>query len=344
MRLKINQLETHLKNSTNKPIYVVSGDEPFQKQECIDQIRNHYKKQGFNERVVLNVSKGFDWNLINEANNNLSLFSNQKIIELRMKSPKPGREGGNILQEYAARQNDDTLLIISSDKMDAATKKTKWVKSIDKIGVLIDTWPIEFWQLPSWIQERMRKKGKKIAQDASKLIADKTEGNLLAADQEIEKLALLVEKDNIDIDDVLNTVMDSSRYNVFDMVESAFLGDKKRTVLMLNGLKNEGVEPLAIFGAFMWEYRRLCEIKYEYESGIQLAELFSKHFVWKEQKKRAINAVLKRHSVEELDKLLNYCAKIDKTLKSGQRESAWEHFSAILLAIAGVRTNKLQTI
>ena len=126
MRLKINQLETHLKNSTNKPIYVVSGDEPFQKQECIDQIRNHYKKQGFNERVVLNVSKGFDWNLINEANNNLSLFSNQKIIELRMKSPKPGREGGNILQEYAARQNDDTLLIISSDKMDAATKKTKW--------------------------------------------------------------------------------------------------------------------------------------------------------------------------------------------------------------------------
>ena len=113
MRLKINQLETHLKNSTNKPIYVVSGDEPFQKQECIDQIRNHYKKQGFNERVVLNVSKGFDWNLINEANNNLSLFSNQKIIELRMKSPKPGREGGNILQEYAARQNDDTLLIIS---------------------------------------------------------------------------------------------------------------------------------------------------------------------------------------------------------------------------------------
>ena len=113
---------------------------------------------------------------------------------------------------------------------------------------------------------------------------------------------------------------------------------------MLNGLKNEGVEPLAIFGAFMWEYRRLCEIKYEYESGIQLAELFSKHFVWKEQKKRAINAVLKRHSVEELDKLLNYCAKIDKTLKSGQRESAWEHFSAILLAIAGVKTDKLQTI
>ena len=336
MRLKINQLETHLKNSTNKPIYVVSGDEPFQKQECIDQIRNHYKKQGFNERVVLNVSKGFDWNLINEANNNLSLFSNQKIIELRMKSPKPGREGGNILQEYAARQNDDTLLIISSDKMDAATKKTKWVKSIDKIGVLIDTWPIEFWQLPSWIQERMRKKGKKIAQDASKLIADKTEGNLLAADQEIEKLALLVEKDNIDIDDVLNTVMDSSRYYVFDMVESAFLGDKKRTVLMLNGLKNEGVEPLAIFGAFMWEYRRLCEIKYKYESGIQLAELFSKHFVWKEQKKRAINAVLKRHSVEELDKLLNYCAKIDKTLTVNPVADAPSANSADVLASDGV--------
>ncbi|MAJ91273.1 MAG: DNA polymerase III subunit delta [Legionellales bacterium] len=346
MPLKIDQLETHLKNSANKPIYIVSGDEPFQKQECIDQIRAHYRKQGYEERVVFDVTgnRNFDWNIINEANNNLSLFSNKKIIELRMKSPKPGKEGGSILQQYAERQNDDTLLIISSEKMDAGTKKTKWVKSIEKIGVLIEIWPIDYWQLPGWIQKRIIKKGKKISQDASKLIADKVEGNLLAANQEIEKLALLIDKDNIDIEDVVNAVVDSSRYNVFDMIESAFLGNSNRTLLMLNGLHNEGVEPLAIFGAFMWEYRRLCSIMYEYESGQQLEKLFREHWIWKDQKKRAMNAVLKRHSSKTLDELLNYSSKIDKTLKSGQKENAWQQFCILLLAIAGINTNKLQII
>ena len=152
---------------------------------------------------------------------------------------------------------------------------------------------------------------------------------------------LLIDKDRIDIEDVVNAVADSSRYNVFDMVESAFLGNIDRTLLMLNGLKNEGVEPLALFGALMWEYRRLYSIAYEYESGAQLEKLFRSYRIW-EQKKRSMTAVLKRHSSKSLDQLLNYCATIDKTLKSGQRDRVWDQFSTLLLAIAGINVNKLQ--
>ena len=341
MRLRPEQLKTHLERSGKMPVYFVSGDEPLQKLESIDLIRNHYQKQGYDERIIFEVNKSFDWSQINEASSNLSLFSNNKIIELRMVAPKPGRQGGIFLQQYVENENNDTVLIISSDKIDKGTQNNKWVKAIDKAGLMIQVWPIGPAQLPGWIQARMQNRQKKITHDAARLIAERVEGNLLAAQQEIEKLLLLIEKDRIDIEDIMGAVADSSRYNVFDMLESAFVGNIDRTLLMLNGLKNEGTEPLLLFGALMWEYRRLCSIAYEYEAGTQLENIFRSYRIW-DQKKRPITSVLKRHTSKSLDRLLNYCAVIDKTLKSGQRDRAWDQFSTLLLAIAGINTDKLQ--
>lgn len=341
MRLRPEQLKTHLERSGKMPVYFVSGDEPLQKLESIDLIRNHYQKQGYDERIIFEVNKSFDWNQINEASSNLSLFSNNKIIELRMVAPKPGRQGGIFLQQYVENENNDTVLIISSDKIDKGTQNNKWVKAIDKAGLMIQVWPIGPAQLPGWIQARMQNRQKKITHDAARLIAERVEGNLLAAQQEIEKLLLLIEKDRIDIEDIMGAVADSSRYNVFDMLESAFVGNIDRTLLMLNGLKNEGTEPLLLFGALMWEYRRLCSIAYEYEAGTQLENIFRSYRIW-DQKKRPITSVLKRHTSKSLDRLLNYCAVIDKTLKSGQEDRAWDQFSTLLLAIAGINTDKLQ--
>ena len=341
MRLRPEQLKTHLERSGKMPVYFVSGDEPLQKLESIDLIRNHYQKQGYDERIIFEVNKSFDWNQINGASSNLSLFSNNKIIELRMVAPKPGRQGGIFLQQYVENENNDTVLIISSDKIDKGTQNNKWVKAIDKAGLMIQVWPIGPAQLPGWIQARMQNRQKKITHDAARLIAERVEGNLLAAQQEIEKLLLLIEKDRIDIEDIMGAVADSSRYNVFDMLESAFVGNIDRTLLMLNGLKNEGTEPLLLFGALMWEYRRLCSIAYEYEAGTQLENIFRSYRIW-DQKKRPITSVLKRHTSKSLDRLLNYCAVIDKTLKSGQEDRAWDQFSTLLLAIAGFNTDKLQ--
>ena len=341
MRLRPEQLKTHLERSGKMPVYFVSGDEPLQKLESIDLIRNHYQKQGYDERLVFEVEKSFEWSQINEASSNLSLFSNYKIVELRMAAPKPGREGGIFLRQYVENENSDTVLIISSDYIDKKTQDNKWVKAIGKAGVMIQVKPIGPAQLPGWIQARMQNRQKKITHDAARFIAERVEGNLLAAQQEIEKLLLLIEKDRIDIEDIMGAVADSSRYNVFDMLENAFLGNIDRTLLMLNGLKNEGTKPLLLFGALMWEYRRLCSIAYEYEAGTQLENIFRSYRIW-DQKKRPITSVLKRHTSKSLDRLLNYCAVIDKTLKSGQRDRAWDQFSTLLLAIAGINTDKLQ--
>ncbi len=343
MRLRPDQLESHLQRSNLAPIYFVSGDEPLQKLECIDQIRMTARAQGFDERNVFNVDKGFDWASINQATGNLSLFSNRRLIELRMTSPKPGKEGGAVLFEYAEQFNEDNLLIISADKMDKSVQNTKWLKAIEKTGVLIQVWPINPGQLPGWIQARLQAKQKRITLDAARLIAQRVEGNLLAARQEIEKLVLLVEKENIDIEDVIAAVADSSRYDVFDMIESAYLGNADRTLLMLNGLKNEGLEPLTLFGALMWEFRRTCSMAYQLESGIPIDSIFNSYRIW-DQKKRPLTAILKRHKSKTLQQLLRYCAMIDRTLKSARKDNAWDQFNTLFLAIAGVDTKKLQII
>ena len=341
MRLRPEQIETHLANTNIAPIYFVSGDEPLQKLECIDHIRTTARTQGYDERVVFNADKSFNWDSINQESGNLSLFSSKKIIELRLGSPKPGKEGARVLLEYAEKANEDNLLIISSDKMDKSTQNNKWIKAIEKTGVLIQIWPVNPAQLPGWIQTRVQAKQKRISMDAAKLIALRVEGNLLAARQEVEKLALLIDKDNIDVDDVIAAVADSSRYDVFDMIESAFLGKADRTLQMLTGLRNEGTEALALFGALMWEFRRTCAMAYQLESGINLESIFSSYRIW-EQKKRPLNAVLKRHSSKTLQQLLRYCAVIDKTLKSSRKEQAWDQLDILLLAIAGINTDKLQ--
>ncbi len=341
MRLRPDQLGSHLQRSGLLPIYFVSGDEPLQKLESIDQIRLTARTQGYDERLVFNVDKSFDWSSINQASANMSLFSSRRIIELRMASPKPGKEGGRVLLEYAEQTNEDNLLIISADKLDKSAQSNKWVKAVEKAGALIQVWPVNPAQLPGWIQNRLQAKQKRITMDAARLIAQRVEGNLLAARQEIDKLILLLDKDSIDIEDVITAVADSSRYDVFDLIESAFLGNADRTLQMLQGLRNEGAEPMALFGALMWEFRRLCSIAHQHEAGSNLESLFKSYRIW-DQKKRPMNAVLKRHTCKSFDQLLKFCATIDKTLKSSRRDQAWDQFNALLLALAGAETFKLQ--
>ncbi len=343
MRLRAEQLEMHLQRTALEPIYFVSGDEPLQKLECVDQIRVAARAQGYDERIVFNVDKSFDWYLINQATDNLSLFSNRRIIELCMASPKPGKEGGRTLLEYVEQINKDNLLIISSEKIDKSVQNTKWFKAIEKKAAIIQVWPINSVQLPKWIQTRVQAKQKRLSFDGARLIAQRVEGNMLAAKQEIEKLVLIVDKDDIDIEDVINAVADSSRFDVFDMIESAFLGDSDRTLVMLHGLKNEGTEPMALFGALMWEFRRVCTIAHQHESGVSLESLFHSYRLW-DQKKRPMNAILKRHSSKSLDQLLNYCALIDKTLKSSQKYQVWDQFNILLLAIAGINMTNFQKV
>ena len=339
MRLRPEQLTTHLQRGEFAPVYFISGDEPLQKIEAIDSIRLAARNQGYDERIVFNIDKGFDWNAIHQSSSNLSLFASRRIIELRMGSPKPGKEGGKAIVDYLESINPDNLMIISADKIDRSTQNTKWVKAIEQAGALIQVWPVNPAQLPGWIQARLQANNKNIQADAARLIAQRVEGNLLAAKQEIEKLLLLVDKEKIEMGDILATVADSSRYDVFDMIESAYLGNADRTLIMIAGLRKEGTEPMALFGALMLDFRRTCSIASEHEYGTSLDKLYNNYRIW-DQKKRATTAIIRRHTCKKLQHLLTYCAQIDRTMKSASRDLAWHQLTLLLLAIAGISINK----
>lgn len=335
MRLSADQLAPSLGRKGLAPIYFISGDEPLQVLEAGDEIRRFARGQGFEERIVMDVSKTFDWRSLHDAGANLSLFSSSRLIELRMNGFKPGKEGGLALAEYAGQPPDDTVLVITSEKIDGKAQQGKWFKAVDKAGIIIQVWPVSPARLPAWVQQRIRREGKQISADAASLIAERVEGNLLAARQEVDKLCLLVDKDHIDIDDVLAVVADSTRYDVFALVVDVFSGNIDRTLRMLHSLHKEGVEPLAIFGAFMWEFRRVCSMAYQIESGQPREKVMSGYYIRDDQRKRAINRVLDRHSTERLQNLLQSAMHIDRTMKGARKGNARDALAWYLLSIAG---------
>ena len=298
MQIKAEHLPDEIKRKGLSPVYLISGDEPLQLNEAADLIRLKAREQGVEERIVLDVATGFDWNRLIEESASMSLFASARLIELRMGSSKPGRDGGKVLTEYAEQLASYNILLITSDRLDKKVKQSKWYKSLNKVGVTIQVWPIDADCLPDWIRRRIQKYNKRITVDAAQIIADRVEGNLLAASQEIDKLCLLIDNPEITADDVIAAVVDSTRYDVFELIECAYANKTKRLLRILSGLKSEGMEPMAIYGALMWDYRRLCSMAYHFDNGLTLEKLFAEYRIWDNRRKQSINSILSRHNVK----------------------------------------------
>lgn len=304
--------------------------------ECADEVRHYARENGLDERVVLNVDKGFDWNQLQQTGANLSLFSSRRLIELRLGSQKPGREGSAALVDYCKDIDPDNVLLVTSDKIDKQGQNSKWYKTLEKAGTTILIWPVAASQLQSWIVNRAKNQGKQISREAANLIADKVEGNLLAAKQEIEKLCLLVEKSEIDIKEVMEAVSDSTRFDIFDLIEFTLQGKTDRTIRMLRGLKSEGVEPISIFGALMWEFRRICSMSHAIDNGTAREKVFADYRVWP-QRKPAITALLQRLNTQSLTECLRQANLVDKSLKGHLMADPWDLLEIFMFRIAGVR-------
>lgn len=339
MQVRVEQLPDEIKRKGLSSIYLISGDEPLQVNEAADFIRRKARQQGVEERVVLDVAAGFDWNRLIEENASMSLFASTRLIDLRMGSSKPGRDGGKVLAEYAEQLAGDNILLITSDRLDKQVQNSKWYKSLDKAGVTMNVWPIDANKLPGWINQRTQKYNKRITPDAAQLIADRVEGNLLAASQEVAKLCLLVDNDEINTADVMAAVTDSTRFDVFDLLECAYANKTERLMRMLNGLKSEGLEPMAIYGALMWDYRRLCSMGFQFSNGLPLEKLFADYRIWDTRRKQAIKSILNRHDVKKLYGLLRQANYLDRTIKSSEKHTAWDAILALLLAFAGHNIN-----
>jgi DNA polymerase III subunit delta len=333
MKVRPDQLKQHLQKGLQS-IYFVSGDEPLQVIEAVDTIRSTARANGFTEREVMDVDSHFDWSMLLDAGNSMSLFAEQRILELRMPTGKPGKAGSQALLEYAQRPAEDAVLIISSGKIEGSAKNTKWFKTLDQVGVVIQSWPISPHELPRWIDQRMRVKGLTTTRDAVALLAERVEGNLLAASQEIDKLYLLFGQSEITLEQVTSAVADSARYSIYDLVDSALGGDLIRTTRIVGGLKSEGVEPVLALWAMTREVRILTSIA---EANMSADAAMTKARVW-DNRKALVKKALSRHSATRWKAFLKRCGKIDKVIKGIEPGRAWDELLALTSQIALGRT------
>lgn len=339
MKLSPTQLGKHLQGSL-APVYVVSGDEHLLCQEACDAIRAACRQQAFSERQVLSVESGFDWGQLLEAGANLSLFAEKRLLELRIPNGKPGDKGAAALLHYLARPAEDTVLLISLPKLDGSTQKTKWAKALidGKDVQFLQVWPVDAAQLPQWIRQRLSQAGLAADQEAVELIAARVEGNLLAADQEIEKLKLLTEDGRVTADTVQAAVADSARYDVFGLIDATLQGHPEHSLRMLEGLRGEGIEAPVILWALARELRLLANIAQQYAQGVPLERAFSQARppVW-DKRRPLVSKALQRHDVAGWQRLLMAAQLIDEQIKGQAEGDPWIGLSNLCLQLSGRR-------
>jgi DNA polymerase-3 subunit delta len=336
MKLKADQLTNHLQRQGLQSIYLLFGDEALQLMECGDKLRAFARQQGFSERVILTVETGFSWHELREQANSLSLFATKRLIELRLTNKSPGDAGSTALVEYAGNPPRDTVLLITADKLDQAKQKSKWFTALEKTGVVLQVYPIEATKLPAWIAQRMAQVGLQATSDAIQMIADRSEGHLLACAQEIEKLLLLYPNERIEVSQVLEAVADSARFEIFDWVDAVLMGDIPRCVRQLQGLQQEGCEPVLIIWALDKDIRNLAQMAYAVSSGQALEQVFGQFRVW--QNRRALmNKALQRHKLLKWHTFLKHSARIDRIIKGAERGNVWDELRSLSLQVAGIR-------
>ncbi|MBT8129926.1 MAG: DNA polymerase III subunit delta [Gammaproteobacteria bacterium] len=330
MNVRPEQLADVLKRQLH-PVYLISGDEPLQVMESSDAVRAACREQDYIEREVFDVDTSFDWQMLEDEANSLSLFSSRRILEVRMPSAKPGREGGQALKAYAANLPEDTVLLITAGKLEAAQKKSAWFKALDQAGVVMQCWPIGPDRLPAWVRQRFLARDMQAGKEVIDYVCQRVEGNLLAAAQEIDKLNLLVGPGAVDIDSVREAVADSARFSVFELADSALAGDRVRVIRILQGLHAEGIEPILVTWALAKDIRLLTAVSANRDAADYALKQAG---VW--QNRLALyKSALARHSTARLKQLLQRCAKIDGITKGQQPGNVWDELQTLGYILAG---------
>lgn len=332
MKLRPDQLPQALDKGL-QPIYIVSGDETLLVQECCDAVRGQCRRQGF-VREVLHVDNPFDWSTLLASASALSLFSDRQLIELRMPGGKPGDAGGKALRAYADKAPTDNVLLIVCNKLDSAATRSQWYKSLEASGAAIQCWPIERRDLPRWIDSRLKRTGLNADPEALQILADRVQGNLLAAAQEIEKLRLSVDGDAVTAEAVSEAVTDNARYDIFKLVDRALEGDAGASLKMLQGLKAEGTEPPVILWALTRELRTLYCCAAQIRQGNGIERVLQNRHIW-DKRKPLTKAALRRLDTGQLQTLISRANEIDQTVKGIVKKSTWNLLEQLVLALAG---------
>ena len=328
MQLGLEQLGAHLQRGL-RSLYTLHGDEPLLIQEAADAIRLAARAQGFSERSTHMVSGAhFDWSAVLAAGSSLSLFADRQIVEIRIPSGKPGKEGSAPLQQLAeqSRGNDDLLTLLILPRLDKATRSSAWFMALENHGVTIAVEPVSRQALPEWIARRLGAQGQRVAvgvagQQALHFFADRVEGNLLAAHQEIQKLALLYPAGELSLEQIEAAVMNVARYDVFKLSEAVLSGQVQRTQRMIDGLRAEGEAEVLVHYALSEEIRALKRVKDAIAQGRPLPLALRENRIWG-PRERLFERVLPRLDDASLAALLQAAHWVDGIVK-GLKQTDW---------------------
>lgn len=336
MQIKPEQLESRLSSSL-APVYFISGDEPLRVMEAADAVRAQARARGYEEREVLTVQTGFDWNTLSAAAGNLSLFSQLRVIDLRLPTGKPGDAGSKALRAWAQQPPEDTLLLITATRLEPAARKSKWVQALDQAGVVVFVWPLDIKQFPAWVRARLQQRGLEPTAEAAALLAERVEGNLLACMQEIDKLYLLLGEGPLDVEDITRAVADNARFDVYGLADCALAGEGARSVRILHGLQGEGVAPAVVLWALAKDIRQLTAMAGVVAGGQTIPKVLARYHVWP-ARKTVFSGALGRLSDTACKGLLRHCALIDRVIKGQAAGNEWDELLQLALLLAGVTT------
>ena len=354
MQLKLDALTAHLQGNFLAPLYILHGDEPLLLIEASDLLRQAARARGYAQRKILLVERNFCWSELFSAAQSQSLFDGQPLIDLRIPSGKPGKEGGQALQDYVVQQvrtktqhtsvqyHSDIFTLITLPRMDMASQKSAWFSALEQAGVVIKIDKVERAQLPQWLVQRLSKQGQAFepglaGKQAMQFLVERVEGNLLAAHQEIQKLGLLYPHGTLSLSQIQEAVLNVARYDVFKLSEAMFEGDVPRLVRMLEGLRGEGTAAVLVLWALVEEIRLLCKLRQGVDEGRSLSTLMREHRVWG-LRERLLPQALQRLNKETLSAALTLAAQLDRQAKGLRDDSLpddiWENIQTLTLQIA----------
>ncbi len=337
MRISSEDLPRHLSKGLGS-LYVIHGEALLLAIEAADAIRAAARDAGFCEREVLIAEQGFKWAELRNSAQSMSLFSSRKVIDLRIPSGKPGTEGAQALQDHCANLNADTLTLISLPGLDGTAKKSKWFTALEQHGTLISADEITLAALPAWIAARLKRQNQTADTDTLAFLAQRVEGNLIAAFQEIQKLALLFPAGHLSFEQVKDSVMDVARYDVYKLSEAMLAGDAERYVRILDGLRAEGTATVLILWAIAEDIRALAKVSRALQQSGNLSAALQSARVWGVKQKQVERAV-RRFTPTFAERALRQAALIDRLIKGLRQGDVWDELLqlGVRCARAGAR-------
>jgi len=339
MKLSAEQLQAWLRKADKRlpPLIWVAGDEPLLCQEACDLLRHRARALEYAEREVHHVDRQFDWQLLSHSTRNLSLFAQRRLIELRLTAGKLDEAGRKALLRHVNDAADEVLILVSSPRLDAAVSRSKWFQQLEAAAAVVQVWPVDAAHMPAWLARRLQSKGLKADAEVISLLCDRTQGNLLAAAQEIEKLLLSSHQHNghITVESVHYSVADSARFNVFELIDHALLGEAAAARRSLQGLLAEGSEPLLILAMVCRELRALNRMLQAMARGQRSGAVMKSERI-RPGRQQAVAAALARLNTTKVYQLLRQAREVDLAVKGRHLLPPALILERLLLTLSGI--------